>query len=220
MNLRQTALDLIFPPKCPFCRKILGEPEAPVCPDCQEKLPWLEGRRAERRVEFAEGCFSPLAYRDGVPEAIRRLKFSHVRAYAEPFGILAAQCLRDHLAEPVDALTWAPLSRERLRERGFDQAEWMARAAGEVLSLPCLPTLAKVRHTVPQSELEDDAARRANVLGAYALLPGADAVGRRLILVDDVVTSGSTLGECARMLKQAGAERVFCLTLAQARGDR
>ena len=65
-------LDLLFPPKCPFCRRVLEEPGAFACPACASELPWLEGEAGERIVEFADGCFSPLAYRDAVPEAVRR----------------------------------------------------------------------------------------------------------------------------------------------------
>ncbi len=213
-------LDLLFPPKCPFCRKILERPRDPVCPACQESLPWLEGERGERPVDFTEGCFSPLAYRDSVPDAVKRMKFSRDRSLAEPFGLLAAQCLRDRLTVPVDALTWAPLSRKRLRERGFDQAELMAGAAGESLSLPVRPTLLKLRDTVPQSELEEESDRRKNARDAYALRPGAEVEGKTLVLVDDVVTTGSTLGECARVLREAGARAVYGLTLAQARSGK
>ena len=218
MKLLTGALGLLFPVKCPFCQTILEDPEAPLCPDCQTRLPWLLGREAERKVDFADGCFSALAYRDRVPEAVRRYKFARVRACGRPFGLLAAQCARDHLPQRPDAVTWAPLSRKRLRERGFDQAELMARAAGEALGLPVIPTLKKVRHTGAQSDLEDERARRANVRGAYALLPGGEAAGKKLLLVDDVVTTGSTLGECAKTLLLGGADRIWCLTLAQARG--
>ena len=217
MNVWSGVKELMFPTKCPFCQKILERPEDLVCPDCQRKLPWLTGKSAERKVDFADGCFSPLAYRDRVPEAVRRYKFSRVNAYGRPFGLLAAQCAQDHLPQRPDVLTWVPLSRKRLRERGFDQAELMARAAGESLDLPVVPTLQKVRHTGAQSDLEEERARRSNVRGAYALLPGTDVAGKKMLLVDDVVTSGATLSECARVLKQAGARQVYCLTLAQAR---
>ena len=66
MNVREKVLDLLFPPKCPFCRKILDDPRAPVCPDCRPRLPWLEGKAGERSIDFTDGCFSPLAYRDAV----------------------------------------------------------------------------------------------------------------------------------------------------------
>lgn len=219
MSLLTWTLDLLFPPKCPFCQKILDDPRAPLCPNCQPRLPWLEGKGVERTVDFADGCFSPLAYRGAVPEAIRRYKFARVQSYGESFGLLMAQCAQDHLNGKLDGVTWAPLSKKRLRERGFDQAELLARELGRRLELPVFPTLKKVRHTGPQSDLKDGAARRANALNAYALLPGAGVEGKKLLLVDDVVTSGATLSECARLLRQAGAEAVYCLTLAQARGS-
>ncbi len=219
MSFREKVLDLLFPPKCPYCEKILDDPRAPLCPACQAKLPWLEGRAGERRIDFADGCFSPLAYDETVREAIHRYKFSRVRALGRPFGALMAQCLADRLPQGADLICWAPLSKERLRERGFDQAELMAREIGRLLSIPAEPALKKVKNTSPQSELEEESARRANARGAYALLPGTDLTGKQVVLVDDVVTSGSTLGECAALLRQAGAEAVYCLTLAQAGGE-
>ena len=217
MSARERALDLLFPPKCPYCQKILDDPRAPVCPECRPRLPWLEGKAGERKIDFADGCFSPLAYRDGVPEAVRRYKFSRVRALGKPFARLMAQCLADRLPQGADLICWAPLARKRLRERGFDQAERMAREVGRLLSIPARPALKKVRNTGPQSGLEEASARRANARGAYVLLPGAGVAGKRVVLVDDVVTSGATLSECAALLRQGGAAEVFCLTLAQAR---
>lgn len=219
MNPGEVLLDLLFPPKCPYCRRILDDARAPACPDCQSELPWLEGRAGERKIDFADGCFSPLAYRDSVRKAVLRYKFSGVRACADPFGLLLAQCVRDHLPQGGDLVTWAPLSRRRLRERGYDQARLLARRTGEALGLPAVPTLEKLRHTPAQSGLHEASRRRANVLGAYALLPGAEAAGKQIILVDDVVTTGSTLSECAGVLRQAGAARIYCVTLAQARPE-
>lgn len=219
MRVREKVLDLLFPPKCPFCQKILDEPRAPVCPACRPGLPWLEGKAGERKIDFADGCFSPLAYQGPVPEAVHRYKFGRVRALGRPFAALMAQCLGGRLPGGADLITWAPLSGKRLRERGFDQAELMAGEVGRLLSVPSRPVLEKTRNTGPQSELEEESARRANARGAYALLRGADLTGRRVVLVDDVVTSGATLSECAALLRQAGAAQVFCLTLAQARGD-
>ena len=219
MSVGEKVLDLVFPRKCPFCRSVLDDPQAPVCPQCQPELPWLMGGREERRVDFADACFSPLAYRGPVPEAMHRYKFGRVRALGKPLGVLMAQCLEEQLPDGAGLICWAPLSRERFRERGFNQAELLAREVGRRLSIPARPALWKLRNTGPQSELEAADARRANARGAYGLLPGVDLTGKRVVLVDDVVTSGSTLSECAALLRQAGAEQVFCLTLAQARHD-
>lgn len=217
MKLLDDLLDLLFPPKCPFCQSILETPADPVCPACQKSLPWLVGRAGERKVDFTQGCCSPLAYRGAVREAIHRYKFSGVRAYARPFGLLMAQCVQDRPEMAADLVTWAPLSRKRRRERGYDQGELLARAMAKRLGLPAVPTLVKARHTQPQSGLDSAEARRANALGAYAILNGAEVAGKRVLLADDVVTSGATLSECARTLLEAGAECVWCVTLAQAR---
>ena len=215
MRVGEALLDLLFPPKCPFCQRLLHDPRAPLCPNSQASLPWLNGRAGERRVDFTQGCWSPLAYQAQVREAVQRYKFAPAPAYGRPFGLLMAQCARDQGVE-AELVTWAPLSKKRRRKRGFDQGELLARTVGECLALPVLPLLEKSRHTVPQSSLPDGAARRANALGAYSLLPGGRIEGGRVLLVDDVVTSGATLSECARLLCQGGAKQVLCLTLAQA----
>ena len=219
MSLGERVLDLLFPPKCPFCQKILDDPRAPLCLACQLRLPWLEGKAGERRGDFAESCFSPLAYRDDVPGAVHRYKFSGVRALGKPLALLMAQCLKDHLPQGADLICWAPLSRKRLRKRGFDQAQLLAEEVGRICSIPAVPLLEKRRDTQAQSELTEESARRANARGAYALLPGIDLTGKRVVLVDDVVTSGATLSECAGLLRMGGAEGGWCLTAAQARRD-
>ena len=210
-------LDLLFPMKCPFCQCILEDPRALVCPDCQQNLPWLFGPEAERPVEFTSGCLSPLAYRGRVPDSIHRYKFPGTPSYAKAYGLLAAQCVRDNRSTPLDLVTWVPLSKKRRRKRGFDQAEALARAVARELDLPVRGTLEKFRNNDPQSHLHEASERRANVLGVYRLKESVDLAGLRVLLVDDVVTSGATLSECARLLRSAGAAEVLCATLAQAR---
>ena len=130
--------------------------------------------------------------------------------------LFRSQCAQDHLTQTVDVVTWTPLSRRRKRKRGFDQAELLARTAAGEMGLPVRKLLEKRTDNGPQSHLEDEAARRANVQGAYRLT-GEDLSGLRVLLVDDVVTTGSTMGECARLLLEGGAAEVWGLTLAQAR---
>ena len=217
MTWSDWALDLLFPPKCPYCQELLEGSYVPACTRCQPVLPWLVGTQGERKVDFTAGCLSPLAYRDKVVDSIHRFKFSDRASYARAYGILVAQCVRDHWDKPLDGVTWTPLSRQRRRERGYDQAQLLAKWTARELELPVLGMLDKVRDIPPQSGIQDDARRRANVLGAYRLRRDARPEGMNLLLVDDVVTSGSTLSECARLLSGAGAETVVCATLAQAR---
>ena len=217
MNLWNSALNLLFPYKCPFCQRILEREDALLCSICQKELPWLLEKTAQRKVDVTEGCLSPLAYRKKVPEAVHRYKFGGCRSYSRTFGVLMAQCIQDHGAGPFDLVTWAPLSRKRLRERGFDQAEHLAQKVGGQLALPVASVLEKVRHTQAQSDLKEESRRRANALNAYRLRESAEVQGKAILLIDDVVTSGATLSECARILLQSGASSVYCLTLAQAK---
>ena len=216
MNLLTAALDLLFPPKCPFCRRVLDEPRAPLCPGCQPRLPWLEKKESFRKVEHTAGCWSPLVYKDMVRACIHRYKFTPVPALGQPLGLLAAQCALDHPEIAPDVVTWTPLSRKSLKKRGFDQAQLLAREVGRGLGVPVEPLLEKTRETRQQSLLESPSERKANTLGAYRLREGMDVTGKKILLVDDVVTSGSTLSACAGEMKRKGAAEVWCVTLAQA----
>lgn len=210
-------LDLLFPPKCVFCHQLLGRSEEGFCADCQEKLPWAVGREAEQTGEFFSLCASPLWYQERVRQSIHRYKFKGVRGYDQVYGRLVAQCIRDHLAGQYDLITWVPLSQERRRQRGYDQAMLLALSTALELDDIAAETLRKVRHTDAQSGLgQKDGARRANVLGAYQITDPELVAGKRLLLIDDVITTGSTISECARMLRTAGAADVVCATLARA----
>ena len=104
MPFREAFLDLLFPPKCPFCGGLLEKGEL-LCPECQRDLPWLTGPAGERSVEFTKGCVSVLKYEDKVRTAIHRYKFSGITAKARPFGVLVAQTVRDH-GITADLISW------------------------------------------------------------------------------------------------------------------
>ena len=119
------------------------------------------------------------------------------------------------LGGQFDTVTWVPVSKKREHERGYDQARLLAKATAKALGLPLTPTLHKQRNTQPQSGTGDAAKRRANIAGAYRMKTGADVTGKRILLMDDIVTTGATLSECARVLGKAGAEQVVCATVAR-----
>ena len=116
-----------------------------------------------------------------------------------------------------DILTWVPVSSLRKLRRGYDQVELIALAVGKELELEPVALLKKIRHNRPQSGLQDAARRRANVLGAYRVLDPDQIEEKRIVLLDDVLTTGSTASECARMLKTAGAKEVHCAAVAAVR---
>ena len=210
-------LDLLFPPRCVFCGKLLATGERDFCARCQKELPWLEGPAAEQTGEFFSLCAAPLRYQGVVRDSIRRYKFKGRQGYHKAYGKLVAQCVHDHLAGKYDLITWVPLSEKRKRERGYDQAFLLASAAALELGDVAVETLRKSRHTDAQSGLEGEAERRANVLGAYAAVDPELLAGKRVLLIDDVVTTGATFSECARVLRTMGAKDVVCAALARAR---
>lgn len=212
---RQVLLDLLFPPRCVFCGRLLEEGEG-ICPHCVRALPYTHGTGAEQRGEGITLAVSPLRYEGEVRQSIRRYKFEGRRWYARTYGGLMAACVREHLDGRFDALTWVPLSQRRRKERGYDQALLLARSVGEHLGMEPEEVLCKVRHTRAQSGLSDGEERRANVRDAYRCSRPERVAGRRFLLVDDVITTGSTLAACAAVLRQAGAADVVCVTAARA----
>lgn len=213
MPVLELLLDLLYPPKCPFCGKLLEKGDL-LCLECQRDLPWLIGPEGEKRVELTEGCVSALRYEGKVRKAIRGYKFNGKSARCKAFGLLLAQAIRDRDIA-ADLVTWPSLSRKRLRKRGYDQARLLAVEAGKALGLPVVRTLAK-EHRPAQSGLDGEAARRANLLGAYLAMNADAFTGKTVLLIDDVVTTGATLAECAKTLRLAGAAKVVCATLAKA----
>lgn len=212
-----TPVDLLFPPKCPICQKLIGLKEV-ICPECARALPYASGLQAVQKGDFFEGCYSPFFYQEPLRAAFLRYKFGGRRHYARVFGRWMADCLTSREERGFDFITWAPLSRLRRWRRGYDQAELLAREIASQLSLPLEATLHKA-YRPPLSRLEGKRAlRSAQILGTYTLKRGAGVRGKRLLLVDDIITSGATLDECARVLKTAGAEQVVCVTLARRRG--
>lgn len=214
-------LDLLFPPKCPFCRELLTSRAALLCDRCQKDLPWTQPGPWEQTIEFISSCVSPLYYRDLVRESIHRYKFSGRSCYSEVYGLLMAQAVQDAWPDVLfDAVTWVPLSKRRKRQRGYDQAQLLAEAVCAQRASAPVPLLRKVRNTPAQSLQTAPGARRVNVLNAYAIAPHVDVRGKTLLLCDDVVTTGSTLSECARILRTAGVEKVYAVTLARSQHIR
>lgn len=209
-------LELLFPPKCIICQKILTGRET-ICPECARSLPVATGAQVKHKVEFTEGCYAPFFYEEPLRSAFLRYKFSGREHYATSFGKWMADCLTGQEQTKFDFVTFAPLSRLRRWRRGYDQAELLANEIAAQLNLPLLPTLTKA-YRRPLSRLEGERSiRSARIMGAYSLRKGADVREKRILLVDDITTSGATLSECAQVLKCAGVSEITCVTLAQKR---
>lgn len=239
----QAALDLVFPALCPLCQTTLGaDRRDPLCGPCWRAITRLGRPRCHvcgaapplaatfddvsEPAQPAPPCAacatdpppydyarSAAIFEGALREAVHALKYSGRRALARPLGDLAAEHCAATLAEAIEAVVPVPLAPDRERERGFNQAELLAQRVAWRLGVPVRPRwLRRVRPTRPQSDLAA-AERRANVRGAFRASPGVS--GRHVLVVDDVLTTGATLGECARALRDGGARRVGVLTVAR-----
>jgi len=211
-------LRLIFPPKCTLCRKLLTAEETDLCHHCRTKGP--DFLKAKRNIPFIAHWTGIWYYRDTVRQSIHRFKFGNARRYAPIYARLLAVRLQKEGLDDFDCLSWVPIARLRRLKRGYDQSQLLAQALAEELGCSCIQVLKKVRSTPPQSSIVDAARRRANVLGAYRVIDPESVKGKRILLLDDVVTFGATASECAKMLMIAGAKEVNLATVAVAVHDK
>ena len=195
---------------------ILARDEDVLCPGCRKTLPWTPDRPG--KATFVKTVTAPLFYEGEVRRSLLEYKFHAVPARGRAFGRLAGEAAARRGIE-FDVLTWVPLSRKRLRRRGYDQAELIARGAAEVLGAEPVSVLRKVRDVPPQSRIGTPEARRANISGCYEVSEPALVKDRRVLLFDDIITTGSTVSECARMLMLSGAKEVSAAALACHRED-
>lgn len=209
---------LLFPPKCVLCRKLLSKEETDLCHDCRAGT--AEFTKAKRNIPFVEKWTAVWYYSGSVRSSFLRYKFYNARSYAQVYGRFLAMRLLQEYPDGFDILTWVPISRRRLKKRGFDQVALLAQAVGKELDLQPVSTLLKSRDTKPQSTLRDPAQRRANVLGAYKVTDPGCVAGKRILLLDDIITTGTTVSECAKTLLLAGAAEVHCAAVAAAPSDK
>ncbi len=212
-------LRLIYPPKCVLCQRLLLRGEQDLCSDCRAQL---DGAKFGYRLrgEFLDGGLACYLYEGRVRESIHRYKFGSRRLYAAFYAArMAALAQQDEALAACDAVIPVPTNRANRRRRGFDHALTLARKTAALLDKPCLPVLGKTRETEAMFGLKP-AERRANILGAIRFEGDAEQIReKRVLLIDDIFTTGATAGECARVLRMAGAAHVHALTFAKSDRD-
>lgn len=207
-------LSLIYPPKCVFCGKVIDKSD--ICSECEKTLPYTKGDSVYQKFLFVDKCISPLYYKDYVRCAVLRFKFSGCSCYSRRLGAIMSECAENNLdCGSIDMISCIPLSKKRLHDRGYNQAELLAREISKAVDVKFVPTLKKIKNNTAQSTIKDAKLRAKNVVGVYTVTDPETVKGKYILLVDDVVTTGSTVSECARTLKKAGAKAVYCITLAR-----
>lgn len=170
------------------------------------------------RLRF-DGAFSAAYYEGVIKELIHQFKYGRHEFLVGPLTDVLTRYVReiDILANNIDMVVTVPLHRKKMIERGFNQAELLGRSVGKFLDMDvCARGLRRVRSSPSQTKLPYYK-REENVRGAFVVGKPAQFMGKDILLVDDVLTSGLTASECARVLKEAGARRVYVLTVARSR---
>ena len=199
--------DLIFPPACGSC----GRVDFQFCPACVEELASLQVVSLEHQVEYVDAVFATGIHEGILADAVRAFKYAGAPELDEPLAARLEALLTRQL-KPIDVIVPVPLSSERLAERGYNQSELLANRLSEARLLSCNPSLLRrVRHTEKQAQLRGED-RNHNVKDAFA---ADDVQGMSILLIDDVVTTGSTLRECALALRKNGATAIYAFAVSR-----
>lgn len=226
--------ELIFPSsfKCIFCGKELDKKVSTcTCEDCLKKLPFLTGHRCKKCGDKIEGmadycmvckdtkrnfdvAYSPFIYKDQISACIIKFKFENAKYLFKPLSTYLAKCYYENDIT-VDIVTGVPMIEEKEKQRGYNQANELAKNLAKFVNLPFeRSTLKKIKNTNRQVDLEFEE-RSKNVRDAFWVADRKTFKGKDVLLVDDVLTTGATCDECAKALKKGGAKKVIVLTLAR-----
>ncbi len=228
-------LDVVYPRSCQhcgavadgmrfFCWECLSDfhyVQPPFCSLCGDPVPGHIDHEyrcvfCSRRTPYFDGARSAVHYEGAAGLAIRAVKYQYATWLIPDLTDLLEASMRTHYdLLPFDAICYIPLYPLKRRDRGFNQAKLLAQALGRRRSIPLAKrVLRRLRDTGSQTHLT--AARRVtNVAGVFSVVRPERVKGKRLLLIDDVMTTGATVNECARVLKEAGADVVYVLTVAR-----
>jgi len=225
--------DLLLPPACAVCGDLLDQSTPIVCPECLSGFELLTGmlcprcgqpypgsgpcpdcRESQNRLEKVRSVY---AFGGALQEAVLRLKLYHKTRLAAFFaGQIAGAKLSDLDLRAQDLLVPVPLHKRRQANRGFNQSQLIARRLSDLLDVPLASYhLCRTRPTPSQFVMKSKKERQENLKGAFSVKSRHPFGGKQICLVDDVVTTGSTLGACADALLESGARRVVAVTVAR-----
>ena len=204
----ETILRFIYPSRCVFCEEIiaLGE-EGHICRYCDMEINYISYDKEPKLYVFE--------YDDITRFSILRLKYSNKRQYAKTFAKMMAKKFEmiEHLE--YDCIINVPMYKKKKKKRGYDQAELIAKDLSDILNIEFeKENLVRIKNTLPQSKVSFEQ-RQTNVKNVFKVLDPDRIEGKNIILVDDIYTTGNTLNECAKELKQAGANNICYFTLAK-----
>lgn len=216
-------LRLFFPPRCIFCSTILEfDKTIEICDSCYEKIPfsgpgYLPSNKEDKIS--CNGIICACSYKGIVKEALKRYKFKGKASYCRAFAKLLTDKVKKEAGnKKFDIIVSVPLHRKKERLRGYNQSELISRLLSRQTGIKNYPNiLSRVRDTSGQSLISSKKDRYENIKNAFSVTDSKIVEGKSVILVDDIVTTGFTISECARVLMEAGASEVIAVVIASGR---
>ena len=210
-NIIHKAVCTLLPERCPYCDTPVA-PRMLCCNSCRSKLNFCEYRT------YAKGgfpCVSTFPYIDLYKDAVTRFKFTKRKQYAYQMARMMADTIaRDYKDKEIDLITFVPLHRISYAKRGYNQSELLAKELGFMLGIPCKATLVKTKYTEPQHTKKKPSEREKNIKGAFRAQNPKLIEGKNILIIDDIITTGWTLGECANELMKHSPQNIYCATFA------
>ncbi len=220
--------DLIFPPRCASCNTVIVRGGA-LCVACRAGIPYYDNLFCGRcRARIPPGSMRSIChpsfpyilgaatrYEGAIKDVVHVLKFQNIREAALELGNLLTTYIKTARVPTEErALISIPLSRKRLKERGYNQSELIAEVLSSTFTLPIVHALTRTKNTHPQSHIKGSKERWKNIAGCFVAIE--ERVPKYIFLIDDVCTSGATLYEAALVLKKHGAKKIIALVAAKA----
>ena len=233
MSFKNFISSLFFPKRCKFCESVIDFREI-ICEECKNNIPAITKKictkcgcesdlcNCGKKAKYYESVCAPYYYEGPARKAIKQLKFRNGSHLANALADDMADCFKERYKDiEFDLCTFVPAHKSTIRKRGYNQAKLLCTKLSEKTGIPYCDTLIKEFKTPSQHTL-NEARRKGNLLGSIALKPQVKEQIRdtRILLCDDVKTTGSTLDECAKTLLINGASEVRCITLCVTKNQK
>lgn len=220
----EVLMNILFPPKCIFCKKLMSPTsKISICEECCNEIPFLGKSRISAseldvNQNFCDEVLCVCEYTEPVKDMIAKFKFSNKPSYHRVLGKLLGEKIKEMTNyDKFDIIIGVPLSNEKFIKRGYNQSQLIASVVSREINIPeRSKLLARVRDTGSQSLLAKRE-RYNNVKNAFKVTDVNSVSGKSIIIIDDVLTTGNTVNECSRVLKEAGANEVMVAVIASGR---
>lgn len=211
-NTIQFLQDIIFTVKCPYCQRVIYRKDY-VCKECKNKFPQ---KGYETYAIGGYKTISPFKY-DGIfASGVKNFKFYENPSYARQLALpLANEISAKYDINTIDVITEVPMYYKNEKERGYNQSKLLAKECAEIFSIPYAELIEKHKANKAQHTLKGKE-RESNVHGVYRIIDKNAVIDKNILIIDDIITTGNTLGECCKILKKAGCKNIYCATLCAA----